>query len=140
MLRRPPAKLASEMRNSEITTSTAETVSPQAPEECPVELTALVLCRAAVPHVLRDLSTGPKTFTELRATIVDGGASSSRTLAARLKSLESEGYLVRKELPDYYRRVEYALSSRGEALLPIIGAMKSFGEDWLLDQDCSSLH
>ena len=51
-------------------------------EECPVELTALVLCRAASPHLFRDLATGPKTFTELRATIVNSGASSSRTLAA----------------------------------------------------------
>jgi DNA-binding HxlR family transcriptional regulator len=109
-------------------------------EECPVELTALVLCRAATPHLFRDLSTGPKTFTELRATIVDGGASSSRTLAARLKSLESEGYLERRELSDYYRRVEYALSAKGESLLPIIEAMKSFGGDWLKDRDCSGLH
>lgn len=125
-------------------TENAKTViradEPGAPEECPVELTALVLCRAAVPHLFRDLATGPKTFTELRATIVDSGASSSRTLAARLKSLEGEGYLVRSELPDYYRRVEYALSAKGESLLPIIEAMKSFGEDWLKDRDCSGLH
>lgn len=126
------------MMESTETNSSVE--APGAPGECPVELTALVLCRAAVPHLFRDLSTGPKTFTELRATIVDSGASSSRTLAARLKSLESEGYLERRELSDYYRRVEYALSAKGESLLPIIEAMKSFGEDWLKDRDCSGLH
>lgn len=108
-------------------------------EECPVELTALVLCRAAVPHMFRDLATGPKTFTELRSTIVDNGASSSRTLAARLKSLEQEGYLSRRELPDYHRRVEYALTTKGESLLPVVEAMKSFGDEWLKDQDCSEL-
>lgn len=108
-------------------------------DECPVELTALVLCKAAVPHILRDLSGGPRTFTELRATIVDGGASSSRTLAARLKSLESEGYMVRTEIADYHRRVEYSLTEKGESLLPVVEAMKDFGEGWLKTRDCHGL-
>lgn len=110
-----------------------------APHECPVELTALVLCRAAVPHIIRDLATGPKTFTELRATIVEVGASSSRTLAARLKSLEGEGYVTRTALKDYRRRVEYDLSVKGRDLVPVVEAMKGFGESWLLDAGCEEL-
>ncbi len=107
--------------------------------ECPVELTALVLCRAAVPHIIRDLASGPKTFTELRATIVEVGASSSRTLAARLKYLEQEGYVTRTPLKSYLRRVEYTLSKKGQALVPAVEAMKEFGECWLLDQECEDL-
>ena len=107
--------------------------------ECPVELTALVLCRAAVPHIVRDLAASPKTFTELRETIVEDGASSSRTLSARLKMLEQEGYVTRSRLGGYLRRVEYALSERGRALVPVVEAMKSFGEVWLLDTDCNNL-
>ncbi len=110
-----------------------------APHECPVELTALVLCRAAAPHIIRDLATGPKTFTELRTTIVEAGASSSRTLAARLKSLEGEGYVTRTALKSYHRRVEYDLSEKGRALVPVVEAMKGFGESWLLDADCEEL-
>lgn len=104
-----------------------------------MELTALVLCRAAAPHLIRDLSSGAKTFTELRKTIVEAGGISSRTLAARLKHLEREGYVARKKLPNYRRRVEYALSDKGRALVPIVEAMKSFGEAWLLDEDCEAL-
>jgi len=109
--------------------------------ECPVELTALVLCRGAVPHIVRDLATGPKTFTELRETIVGTGASSSRTLAARLKSLEGEGYVTRRPLlGGYLRRVEYDLSEKGRALVPLVEAMKAFGEAWLLDTaDCDEV-
>ena len=104
-----------------------------------MELTALVLCRAAAPHIIRDLATGPKTFTELLATIVEAGASSSRTLAARLKSLEGEGYVTRTALKSYLRRVEYDLSDKGRDLVPVVGAMKGFGESWLLDAGCEDL-
>lgn len=107
--------------------------------DCPVELTALVLCKAAVPHIFRDLATGPKTFTELRTTIVTDGASSSKTLAARLKSLEADGYIVRSELGGYLRRIEYELSEKGRSLVPAVEAMKDFGESWLQNEDCSSV-
>lgn len=110
-----------------------------APHECPVELTALILCRAAAPHIIRDLAPGAKTFTELRATIVEAGASSSRTLAARLKSLEGKGYVTRTALKGYHRRVEYDLSEKGRALVPVVEAMKGFGESWLLDAGCEEL-
>jgi DNA-binding HxlR family transcriptional regulator len=102
-------------------------------------LTALVLCRAAVHHIIRDLATGPKTFTELCATIVEAGASSSRTLASRLKSLEGEGYVTRTALKGYHRRVEYYLSDKDRDLVPVVEAMKGFGESWLLDAGCEEL-
>lgn len=95
--------------------------------DCPVELTALVLCKAAVPHIFRDLATGPKTFTELRERIITEGGSSSRTLAARLNQLEADGYIVRVELGGYLRRVEYDLAEKGRALVPVIEAMKTSG-------------
>ena len=109
------------------------------PHECPVELTALVLCRAAAPHVIRDLATGPKTFTELRKTIVEDGGVSSRTLAARLKFLESEGYATRTALKGYHRRVEYRLTPKGRSLVPVVEAMKTFGEAWLLSENCTNI-
>lgn len=108
-------------------------------QDCPVELTALVLCRVAAPHIVRDLASGPKTFTELRTTIVDAGSISSRTLTVRLKALEKEGYVTRSALGGYRRRVEYGLSDKGRALVPVVEAMKEFGEGWLLDADCKEL-
>lgn len=109
------------------------------PQECPVELTALILCRAAVPHIIRDLAPKPRTFTELRSTVVNAGGISSRTLAARLKYLESEGCVNRKKLPGYRRRVEYSLSDKGRSLVPVVEAMKTFGESWLLDDACDDI-
>ncbi len=98
-----------------------------------------MLCRAAAPHIIRDLAVGPKTFTELRKTIVEDGGVSSRTLAARLKSLQSEDYVTRTALNGYHRRVEYGLSEKGRSLVPIVEAMKSFGESWLLDDECGKI-
>lgn len=83
---------------------------------------------------------GPKTFTELRRTIVEAGGISSRTLATRLKQLENGGYVTRERLPGYRRCVEYALSDKGHALVPVVEAMKSFGEAWLLGEDCEAFH
>lgn len=99
----------------------------------------MVLCRAAAPHIIRDPATGPKTFIELRATIVEVGASSSRTLDARLKSPEAEGYVTRTALKGYRHHAEYDLSDEGRALVPVVEAMKGFGESWLLDAGCEEL-
>jgi DNA-binding HxlR family transcriptional regulator len=45
--------------------------------------------------------------------------------------LEQEGILVRRSYAESPPRVEYELTAKGEALLPIIDAMREFGHDWL---------
>ena len=78
--------------------------------------------------IVRDLAQGRSRFCELERSL-DG--ISPRTLSLRLRELEAEGVVERRTYPEVPPRVEYALTEKGEALLPIIEQMRDFGRDWL---------
>ena len=56
---------------------------------------------------------------------------SPRTLSLRLRALEEEGIVERHTFSEVPPRVEYALTEKGRALLPIVEGMRSYGEEWL---------
>ena len=56
---------------------------------------------------------------------------SPRTLSLRLRALEEQGIVERHTFPEVPPRVEYALTDKGLALLPIVDDMRAYGEDWL---------
>jgi DNA-binding HxlR family transcriptional regulator len=58
---------------------------------------------------------------------------SPRTLSERLDLLERNGVLIRRSYPESPPRVEYELTDKGRALLPIIREMRKFGHAWLVD-------
>ncbi len=60
---------------------------------------------------------------------------SPRTLSLRLCALEEEGIVERHTFSEVPPRVEYALTEKGRALLPIIDGMRAYGERWLADED-----
>ncbi|MDH5333698.1 MAG: helix-turn-helix transcriptional regulator [Thermoleophilia bacterium] len=78
--------------------------------------------------IVHDLSEGPRRFTELEHSCA---GISPRTLAERLRSLEAEGMVLRRSYAESPPRVEYELTDKGRALLPIIDEMRRFGHDWL---------
>ena len=98
---------------------------------CAVAATAEVIAAKWTPVIVHDLSEGPRRFTQLEAAC---SGISPRTLSERLDMLEQEGFLVRRSYPESPPRVEYELTEKGEALLPIIGEMRRFGRDWLVDR------
>ena len=74
--------------------------------------------------VVRDLARGPRRTTEL----IDGlYPISSRTLVARLKDMERDGFLERREYTASPPHVEYALTGRGRLLLPVLEALRELG-------------
>ena len=83
--------------------------------------------------IIHDLSEGPRRFTELEHSCA---GISPRTLAERLRWLESEGVVVRRSYAESPPRVEYELTEKGQALLPIIDEMRRFGHEWLVDDCC----
>ncbi|MCM3540706.1 winged helix-turn-helix transcriptional regulator [Priestia endophytica] len=63
-------------------------------------------------------------YNELRRQI---GNITYKTLSAQLKSLESDGLIIRKEYPQIPPKVEYTLSDKGASLIPILEEMCEWG-------------
>jgi len=94
---------------------------------CSVAACAEIIGAKWTALLLHDLSEGPRRFSELEHSCA---GISPRTLSERLRALEAEGILARHSYPESPPRVEYELTDKGEALLPIIDAMREFGRDW----------
>jgi DNA-binding HxlR family transcriptional regulator len=90
-----------------------------------------VVCGKWTLLVIRDLAEGPSRFCELERSLE---GISPRTLSLRLRALEEEGILARHTFPEVPPRVEYALTDKGEALVPLIEAMRGYGKRWLSDE------
>jgi DNA-binding HxlR family transcriptional regulator len=97
--------------------------------ECAVAATAELIASKWTALIVHDLSEGPRRFTQLEHACP---GISPRTLSERLHMLEHDGFVSRRSYPEAPPRVEYALTEKGLALLPIIEAMRSFGRSWLL--------
>jgi DNA-binding HxlR family transcriptional regulator len=79
--------------------------------------------------IIHDLSEGARRFTELEAACP---GISPRTLSERLRALEEQEIVERRSYPERPPRVEYELTEKGRALLPIIAEMRNFGHAWLV--------
>jgi DNA-binding HxlR family transcriptional regulator len=95
---------------------------------CSVAACAEIVGAKWTAILVHDLSEGPRRFSELEHSCA---GISPRTLSERLRALEAEGIVVRRSYPESPPRVEYELTEKGEALLPIIDAMRDFGHAWL---------
>ena len=102
--------------------------------DCPVCRTADIVCGKWTLLLVRELYEGRSRFCELERSLV---GISPRTLSLRLRALEEEGILVRKTFPEVPPRVEYSLTAKGHALLPLIEDMRRYGREWL-KVDCAT--
>lgn len=102
---------------------------------CPVCRTADIVCGKWTLLIIRDLAESRARFCELERSL-DG--ISPRTLSLRLRALEEEGIVERQTFPEVPPRVEYGLTEKGIALVPIVEAMRAYGTEWLgATGDCS---
>jgi DNA-binding HxlR family transcriptional regulator len=95
---------------------------------CPVCRTAEIVCGKWTLLVIRDLADGRSRFCELERSLQ---GISPRTLSLRLRALEQEGIVRRQTYPEVPPRVEYALTEKGQALVPLIDSMRVYGREWL---------
>jgi DNA-binding HxlR family transcriptional regulator len=102
-------------------------------ETCPVCRTAEIVCGKWTLLVIRDLAEGRSRFCELERSL---HGISPRTLSLRLRALEEEGIVERQTFPEVPPRVEYALTDKGRALVPLIEDMRTYGLQWLFEADC----
>lgn len=99
---------------------------------CPVCATADLICGKWTMLVIRDLADGRSRFCELERSLA---GISPRTLSLRLRALEEHGIVARQTYPEVPPRVEYALTRKGQALLPLVEDMRRFGREWLSSED-----
>ena len=96
--------------------------------ECPVCRTAEIISGKWTLLIIRDLADDSLRFCELERSL-DG--ISPRTLSLRLRALEEQGIVERRTFPEVPPRVEYSLTAKGLALVPLIESMRSYGREWL---------
>src|SRR5712691_11076809 len=99
---------------------------------CAVAATSDLIGSKWTALIVHDLSEGPRRFTQLEHAC---HGISPRTLSERLHMLEQEEIVFRCSYPESPPRVEYELTGKGIALLPIIEAMSKFGHAWLIEGD-----
>lgn len=76
--------------------------------------------------ILRGALNGLQHFEQFQA----GLGIARNILSNRLSRLVKGGILERRPDPDDRRKVVYSLSPKGEALLPVVLALRQWGEDW----------
>ncbi len=95
--------------------------------DCPVATTVQLIGNKWKLLILRNLTARPWRFNELRKDL-DG--ISQKVLTESLRSMESDGIIVRTVYAEVPPRVEYSLSPLGETLRPILDAMQAWGREY----------
>ena len=111
-----------------MSTESARTMLPvHGAGQCSVAAASEIVGAKWTALIVHDLSEGARRFTELEHACE---RISPRTLAERLRWLEAEDIVVRRSYAESPPRVEYELTRKGRALLPIIDEMRRFGHEW----------
>jgi len=91
---------------------------------CPVSGALQVVGDKWTMLIVRDLARGARRTTEL----IEGlHPISSRTLVDRLRDMNADQFIERRELGGSPPHVEYVLTSRGRLLLPLLDTLRELG-------------
>jgi DNA-binding HxlR family transcriptional regulator len=93
--------------------------------ECPIARFLTVLDGPWATLIVRELLTGPKRFTELRAALP---GISPKTLSSRLRRFVLTGLATRTAYPEIPPRVEYQLTPAGARLQVVLDTMAAWAE------------
>lgn len=96
---------------------------------CPVEAALELIGGKWKGLALYHLSGGTKRFNELKRL---AGSVTQRTLTKQLRELEADGLVRRTVYPVVPPKVEYTLTAKGEALVPVLVALRDWGTEHVL--------
>lgn len=105
--------------------------------ECPIEDVMRVLSGRWPTLLIYYLKDGSRRFSDLRR---DNPTVSHRMLSLELGKLVRAGIVSRTDQGGYPRRVDYALTGNGEALVPLIDALGDWWERCAPRQDADVAH
>jgi DNA-binding HxlR family transcriptional regulator len=91
---------------------------------CAVELAVDVIGGKWRPVILAHLKEGVHRYGELRRRMPD---VTEKMLTQRLRELEADGLIVRRDLGPNPPHVEYALTEEGRSLAPVLQALYDWG-------------
>lgn len=91
---------------------------------CPVEAALEVIGGRWKGLALYHLAGGTRRFNELKRLC---GTVTQRMLTKQLRELERDGLVTRTVHPVVPPKVEYALTPKARALVPILAALRSWG-------------
>jgi DNA-binding HxlR family transcriptional regulator len=93
--------------------------------ECPIARFLTVLDGRWATLIVRELLTGPKRFSELRAALP---GISPKTLSSRLQRFVHTGLVTRTAYPEIPPRVQYQLTPAGARLEVVLATMAAWAE------------
>jgi|SRR5579872_7523427 len=93
---------------------------------CPIARSLDIVGERWTLLILRDLAIlGPRRFQDFQRRLA---GISPNTLSARLKTLEDAGIVTRSFYETHPPRAEYRLTDKGEALRPVLKALREWGD------------
>lgn len=95
---------------------------------CPMARAADCVGDSTTLLIVRDLLTGPKRYGELEESL---RGISTRTLANKLKSLEQNGIVLKREYKERPPRTAYVLTPKGKGLSQVEKALRAYGKKYL---------
>ena len=98
---------------------------------CPIEAAMDVIGGKWKPHILWKIRDAPLRFGAIQEKLP---AISQKMLTRQLRALEADRLVTRTEYPGMPPRVEYALTARGQTVIPLLASMKDWAGTELADQ------
>ena len=96
---------------------------------CPVEAALEKIGGKWKGVALYHLIDGPMRFNALQRA---SGCVTQRMLVKQLRELEEDGIVHREVFPVVPPKVEYSLTEKGQTLIPILHALKEWGQTHVL--------
>lgn len=100
-------------------------IAPNPESQCPVTHCLAVIGGKWKAVILYCVSNGVCRFGALQRAVP---GVTKQMLTQQLRELEADGILTRTIFAEMPPRVEYALTSQGFSLLPVVDAMRAWGE------------
>src|ERR1700761_5139070 len=99
---------------------------------CPVMAFQKMISGKYKARILWDLRDGPRRYGEIQRGLLRGnefsGEIAPRVLSRELKDLAAVGLILRRDYGMVPPKVDYRLTQAGESFIPIVAAIKEWGE------------
>lgn len=102
--------------------------------QCPIQFVLDLIEGKWSILILRELFTGDRCTHEFLDALP---GLSTKILMQRLRELERHGLIERRVFAEIPPHVEYSLTAKGQAIQPVLSAMRELGLQWLAQDPCA---